>query len=246
MRIGTSIDLLEAARKLDGRLNYQGLDISIENKAGSVRKGVDPDGNKWATKMMLPYGYIRRTEGTDGDHVDCFIGPDKTASKVYVIHIKDPKTGKYDEDKCMLGMYSAKHARKVFNKHYDNPDKFYQGMTTMSMADFKKKVLDKKNHGEQITANNEAISMAYIDPIPSFRPPSGKHGKSRVPTDSPGETDDSMLDVTKKKESEDQRKRLLQNLAKPMPFGHTEVQHPTGGVNEYLEPRKMLKGHPKS
>ena len=34
--------------------------------------------------MHYDYGYIRGTVGTDSDHVDCYIGPDKNAKKVYV------------------------------------------------------------------------------------------------------------------------------------------------------------------
>lgn len=89
--------------ELQGRTTWNGLNISIENKKGSVRRGVDKDGHKWATKMHFDYGYIRGTEGTDGDHVDCYLGGNKDAKKVYIVHQNDPVTHKYDEDKCMLG-----------------------------------------------------------------------------------------------------------------------------------------------
>ena len=32
--------------------------------------------------MNYDYGYIRGTVGTDGDHTDCYIGPDKNAIKL--------------------------------------------------------------------------------------------------------------------------------------------------------------------
>jgi hypothetical protein len=48
----------------------------------------------------------------------------------------------------------------------------------------------------------------YIDPITTFHPPSLKNAK-RVPTDDPRETDDSLLDVTKRKEATEQRMKLL-------------------------------------
>jgi len=236
MRIGQSIDIIQAARKLQGRMKFQDMDISIENRAGSVRRGVDPDGNEWATKMHIPYGYIRKTEGADGDHVDCFIGPDKQTNFAYIIHIKNPKTGEYDEDKVFLGAYNEKHARKLFDKHYDNPEKFYQGMTVMRMDDFKKKVLDKENHGQQIAADNFDVSNVVLDPIPTFHPPS-KRGKSRVPVDSPTETDNSLLDLTKREEAIKQREKLIESKAKPYPIGTTAVQHQQGGTNEYLNPR---------
>jgi hypothetical protein len=64
--------------------------------------------------MKCPYGYIRRTEGADEEHIDCFVGPVEDAENVYVVHIKDPKTDKYDEDKVMLGFNSKEEAEKAF------------------------------------------------------------------------------------------------------------------------------------
>lgn len=130
----------DAQRALQGRINFQGLEVSIENRKGGVREGVDPDGNEWRTKMKYPYGYIRRTEGADGDHVDCFVGPVKDSATVYVVHIKDPKTDKYDEDKVMLGFSSKEDAEKAFRQHYDNPEKFFLDTTEMTMEEFKKKI----------------------------------------------------------------------------------------------------------
>lgn len=64
-----------SGHKLQDRTSWNGLKISIENKKGSVRRGVDKDGHQWATKMHFDYGYIRGSEGTDGDHLDC-VSPD--------------------------------------------------------------------------------------------------------------------------------------------------------------------------
>ena len=66
-----------SGHKLQGRATFRGLNISIENRKGSVRRGVDSDGHEWATKMNYDYGYIRGTEGVDGDHLDCYLGGNK-------------------------------------------------------------------------------------------------------------------------------------------------------------------------
>ena len=58
-----------------GRCEISGLRISVENPAGSVRSGVDADGNKWSVKMKSHYGYVRGTVGFDKDHFDVFIRP---------------------------------------------------------------------------------------------------------------------------------------------------------------------------
>lgn len=63
--------LTYSGHKLQGRTKLYGMDISIENKKGSYRSGVDSDGHKWKCLMHYDYGYIRGTVGTDGDHVDC-------------------------------------------------------------------------------------------------------------------------------------------------------------------------------
>lgn len=64
-----------SVHELQDRYNFTGLKISVENKKGSTRSGKDKDGHEWHTFMHYDYGYIRGTEGTDGDHLDC-VSPD--------------------------------------------------------------------------------------------------------------------------------------------------------------------------
>jgi len=74
------------AYKLQGELKFQGLDVAIENRKGSVRKWYDPHGKeKGSTKMHFSYGYIRGSKGVDGDHVDVYIGPNPLATKVFIL-----------------------------------------------------------------------------------------------------------------------------------------------------------------
>lgn len=135
--------LTYSGHKLQGRTRLYGMDISIENKKGSYRSGVDKDGHKWRTYMNYDYGYIRGTVGTDKDHLDCYVGPDKEAQKVYIIHQNDPVTHKYDEDKCMLCFSSADAAKKAYMKQYDRPG-FFGSMTTMTIDEFKSFIFSKK------------------------------------------------------------------------------------------------------
>ena len=135
--------LTYSGHKLQGRTKLYGMDISIENKKGSYRSGVDKDGHKWKTLMHYDYGYIRGTVGTDKDHLDCYVGSDKEAQKVYVIHQNDPVTHKYDEDKCMLCFSSAADAKAAYMKQYDRPG-FYGSMTTMTIEQFKSFIFSHK------------------------------------------------------------------------------------------------------
>ena len=128
--------LTYSGHKLQGKTKLYGMDISIENKKCSYRSGVDKDGHKWRCYMNYDYGYIRGTVGVDKDHLDLYIGPDKNAKKVYIIHQNDPVTHKYDEDKCMLCFSSAADAKKAYMKQYDRPG-FYGSMTTMTVDEFK-------------------------------------------------------------------------------------------------------------
>lgn len=124
-------------------MKFRGLDITIENSKGSVRRGTTDDGHHWETKMKYPYGYIDDTKGADGEEVDVFVGPHEDADNVYVIHQKLPWTGKVDEDKVMLGFNTAAQAKQAFLEHYDDPS-FFGSMTTMTFDEFKAKVYNKR------------------------------------------------------------------------------------------------------
>lgn len=166
-----SKSLTYSGHKLQGRTRLYGMDISIENKKGSYRSGVDKDGHKWKTLMHYDYGYIRGTVGTDKDHLDCYVGPDKEAQKVYVIHQNDPVTHKYDEDKCMLCFSSAADAKAAYMKQYDRPG-FYGSMTTMTIEQFKSFIFSHKGkmvhksfdiNITDITENNKQQKLEQVN-----------------------------------------------------------------------------------
>lgn len=156
-------------RELEGRRKWHGLDISIENDVGSTRSGTALDGKAWSVQMQHAYGYIRRTEGVDGDHVDCFMGPDPEAEFVYVIHQKQPTTGSYDEDKCMLDFSSADAAKEAFLANYDRPD-FFHSMTTLPVDEFITKVKATYAAPSKITARETPL-----EPTRELMPHEKKH-----------------------------------------------------------------------
>lgn len=99
------------------------MPIHIENKAGTYREGVDPDGNRWRTQLKADYGYINGLDAVDGDYLDVFLGPNPdNASNVYVVHQVKPGTREYDEDKCLIGFDSKKKAMKAYKGSYDRDD----------------------------------------------------------------------------------------------------------------------------
>lgn len=129
-------DAPETAYKLHFQTKFQGIPVSVENRKGSYRRGVDSDGKPWEIKMDYHYGRIPRTRGTDGDMVDVFIGPDKNAPRVYVIEQVWPDTGVFDEHKCMLGFKTKAEAIRGYKSQYNRPG-FYGGCQTMTVEEFK-------------------------------------------------------------------------------------------------------------
>jgi len=70
--------------------------------------------------MPADYGYIKRTEGADGDHVDVYVGPDKASQMVFVINQNDHRTGQFDEHKAMLGYSSERAAVADYAKAFSD------------------------------------------------------------------------------------------------------------------------------
>ena len=128
--------------KLQGRDNFQGLPIAIENDKGSVRSGKNEDGSSWRTKFRTPYGYIEGTKGADGDEIDAYVGPDKKSTKAFVVHQKKGD-GSHDEDTVMLGFSSAAAAKKDILRHYDDK-KQIGAVTPMAVASLRAKVMPGK------------------------------------------------------------------------------------------------------
>ncbi len=132
-------DQLAAGNYRKRKIPWQGMTISVENEAGSVRGGTNRDGTSWEVRMKYPYGYLRGTKGVDGDHVDCFVGPNPDAPIVYVIHArKVNRWDQYDEDKCMIGFDTEDDAKAAFLSCYNDP-RFLGPVTAMPVAEFVEK-----------------------------------------------------------------------------------------------------------
>lgn len=110
----------ESGNYRKGHVKFQGLDIAIENSRGSMRRGVGADGEPWSVKMPAIYGYLKRTEGADGDHIDIYIGPHHKSPRVFVVDQVDADSGEYDEHKVMLGFGSKKQAENVYCKAFSD------------------------------------------------------------------------------------------------------------------------------
>jgi hypothetical protein len=94
------------------------LPLTIENRKGTVRSGVDKAGRPWSVVLPYQYGYIRRTLGADGDHVDCFIGPNPNSQFVVIVNQHDRQTGVFDEIKVGLGYVGLEQAKAAYRQGY--------------------------------------------------------------------------------------------------------------------------------
>lgn len=159
-----------AAHKLQGRMKLYGFEISVENAKGSVRRWYDPHGKeKGHTKMHFDYGYIRGTKGTDGDHVDVYVGPNPESDRVFIVNqMKKPPVDtdgawtRFDEQKVMLAFKDAAAAKAAYLKQYDDP-RFFGGMKEMSVDDFKTKVMARENHGKKIAQDAARLGRLYAE-----------------------------------------------------------------------------------
>ncbi|HEY1034024.1 MAG TPA: PLxRFG domain-containing protein [Pseudoxanthomonas sp.] len=137
----------EAGNYKKGHVKVGGLDISIENEAGTSRRPEWPP-------LKHHYGYLKGTIGKDKDHVDVFLteNAEDTSRPVFVVDQYDK--GKFDEHKVVLGAASEQEAREAYLANY-SPD-FQQAsadgtvkrgagaITQMSQDEFKAWVRDQK------------------------------------------------------------------------------------------------------
>lgn len=149
----------EAGNYAKGHLRINGLDVSIENPAGTSRRPEWPP-------LANHYGYIRRTEGADGDHVDVFLGDraQDTSLPVFVIDQVDPKSKRFDEHKVILGAATGREARAMYQANYAKGWKGFGAITPMSWDSFKSWV-----QSDAVQSPASAELRAAAPPVPRAR-----------------------------------------------------------------------------
>lgn len=100
-----------------GHRNVEGLDFTIENPKGAVRRGRGPEGD-WSVRMPDDYGYIRRTTGADGDHIDAYDG--RSGGRYFIVDQLDHRTGEFDEHKVMLRYKDEDAARAAYERAFSD------------------------------------------------------------------------------------------------------------------------------
>ena len=132
----------DAGNYKKGHAQVAGLDVSIENPAGSKRKP------EWPT-LKSHYGYIRgvSARAPDKEHVDVFVKPGTAADfagDVFVVdqYKADGKT--FDEPKVVIGHTDEAEARQAYQENYTKDWKGGKAITRLTMAEFKERLQDEK------------------------------------------------------------------------------------------------------
>lgn len=140
------------------KVKWHGLDLSIETQAGTMRRGTDPNGKDWEVRLNYDYGYVRGTEGADGDHVDVYLGPNLTGDKVFVVN-QTHADGSFDEHKVMLGFDSLEAAKEGYLSNYEQGWDRIKDVVEMSADQFKTWLADGDTK-KPATAPSAATSEA--------------------------------------------------------------------------------------
>ncbi|MDN0078430.1 strawberry notch C-terminal domain-containing protein [Bacteroides gallinaceum] len=184
----------EAGNYKKGHVRIGQFDITVENPKGSVRRGTDQNGNSWETTMQNTYGYIRGTEGVDGDHIDVFLTDDIdgwNGRRVYVVDQYN-EDGTFDEHKVMLGFNDEDDARNAYLSNYSedwaNNRKIV--ITSTNLEDFEKWINS---------------SHRKTKPFAEYKSVPAGETKAISPADRIAEIDEKMTDL--KKQADEAHKR---------------------------------------
>lgn len=148
-------------QRKSNHIRLHGLSICIETPKGHRRR---PD---WP-EMPADYGYIKRTEGADGDAVDVFIGPHQKSEMVYVID-QCSKDGTFDEHKVMLGYTNYNKAVDAYKAAYTKGWKVGK-VTAMTIEQFKNWLKDG-NKNTQIQHQVSRYSLGDETSNPVYQSP---------------------------------------------------------------------------
>ena len=127
----------EAGNYKKGLVKVDGLNITIEQPKGSIRRGTDANGKQWESEMHNTYGYIRGTESVDGDHIDIFLSDNPTEGNVFVVD-QINKDGSFDEHKVMYGFSDMESAKRAYLSNYEEGWQGLGSITEVKKEDFKK------------------------------------------------------------------------------------------------------------
>ena len=157
----------EAGNYRKGHARVNGLDISIENPAGTHRRP------EWPA-LKNHYGYIKGTVGRDKDHVDVFL-TDRASDATLPVFVVDQnnRDGSFDEHKVIMGAADETQARAAYLDNYSPGWTGLGGITQMTQDEFKSWVRDPAKTKERAATPAAAAPQAATPAVPAQRKPRG-------------------------------------------------------------------------
>lgn len=183
----------EAGNYKKGHVTVDGLDVTIEQPKGSVRRGKDADGKEWESEMHNTYGYIKGAEGVDGDHIDIFLSDNPASGHVFVVDQVNPKTGEFDEHKVMYGFDSAEEAKQAYLSNYEKGWKGLGDITEVTKEKFKKWVDSSKRKTKPFAEYKNVKGTSDVNEAATASQRTERTGGKQVGADVPAMTEEKYL-----------------------------------------------------
>lgn len=200
----------EAGNYRKGHVTIDGLDISIEQPRGSVRSGKDKGGKEWSVVMNNTYGYIRGTEGVDGDHIDIFLSDNPTEGDVFVVDQVN-EDGTFDEHKVMYGFPDIESAREAYLANYSEGWQGLGAITPVSKENFKKWI-DSSHRKTKPFAEYSSVETIG-DVLTEHTEEEQQTANKTKQNDSEGKQEEKkpQKPTSNRKNTEEQKERLYEN-----------------------------------
>lgn len=166
----------DAGNYKKGHARVAGLDISIENPAGSSRRPEWPP-------LKNHYGYFKGTKGADKDHVDVFM-TDRAEDESLPVFVVDQvnKDGSFDEHKVVMGAPDEASARAAYLSNYAPGWTGLGGITQMTQDEFKAWVKDPAKTVKPAAQTPTKTAAPALSAVQDQPPTAGNEGQGAQPT----------------------------------------------------------------
>ena len=118
-----AVDTVADTDKVKAKRTFRGLEIHLDQPKGSTRSWKNDKGEVYFTAHYPhDYGFFPNVIGTDGDHLDVYVGPHEDAQHAYILE-KMKRDGKtFDEHKVFVGFKDPDHIKKEVLSTWRGPE----------------------------------------------------------------------------------------------------------------------------
>ena len=135
--------------------------------------------------MKYPYGYIKRTVGADGDHVDVVYGKNLNSDKVFIFNQLN-EDGTFDEHKVVIAATNPLLAEHMMKANYNEGFFKADGPHQVTMSEFKEWLDNPENTNKPFVKNTKPFlrESEVKPPQTETKPPKNdkRQGKTETKT----------------------------------------------------------------